>query len=173
MITIEAGLLQDMKVEAIAYGAKDTGEMGGGAAAAVLGAAGEALLPALKKELATSTRSIGEAVITDAFGLNARGIRWIVHVISIIKNTPEGACCPEPNKLPDGITKALQLATKRGARSIAFSMLATGEGRVTPDESARLMLRGVRAFKGLIDVTFALPTPRDHTAMERAMAASF
>jgi O-acetyl-ADP-ribose deacetylase (regulator of RNase III) len=138
----------------------------------VLVAAGEALLPALKNELATSTRSIGDAVITDAFGLKARGIKWIVHVISIIKNTPEGAWCPEPNKLPDGVTKALQLATKKGAQSIAFSMLATGEGRVTPDDAAKLMLRGIRAFKGHIDVTFALPTPRDHTAVQRALAAT-
>jgi hypothetical protein len=29
IITVETGLLQDMKVDAIAYGAKDTGEMGG------------------------------------------------------------------------------------------------------------------------------------------------
>ena len=57
MISVETGVLQDMKVDAIAYGAKDTGEMGGGAAAAVLEAAGPGILALLKRELATSTRA--------------------------------------------------------------------------------------------------------------------
>lgn len=165
--------LQEMKVDAVAYGAKDTGEMGGGAAAAVLAAAGPELLGALSSELARSTRQIGDAVITDAFGLRERGVRWVVHVISIIRNTPQGAWCPHPERLPDGVLKALHLASARGAQSIAFSMLGTGEGRVAPAEAARLMLRGVRAFQGAIDVRFALPTQRDYEAMQAAVRSGW
>ncbi|HYG35622.1 MAG TPA: hypothetical protein VEC99_12600 [Clostridia bacterium] len=40
--------LQILRVDAIGYGAKDTGEMGGGAAAAVLTAAGPEILTALR-----------------------------------------------------------------------------------------------------------------------------
>lgn len=141
--------------------------MGGGAAAAILAGAGERLLPALRAELATSSRQIGDAVVTEAFGLAPRGVKWIVHVISIIKNTPQGAWCPEPEKLGNGVAKALQLASARGARSIAFSMLATGEGRVRPEDAARIMIDAVRRFHregGTIRVLFALPTARDYEA---------
>ena len=149
--------------------------MGGGAAAAILGSAGPDLLPALREELATSTRQVGEAVLTEAFGLRARGVRWIAHVISIIKHTPEGAWCPNPERLYDGVLKALELSAGKRARSIAFSMLATGEGRAKPDDVARFMIRAVRDFHrkgGRMDVTFALPTFRDYEAARRALASA-
>ena len=173
-ILLERGVLEEMTVDVVAYGAKDTGEMGGGAAAAILGAAGPELLVALRAELARSTRQVGEAVLTDAFGLRKRGIRWIAHVISIIKNTPEGAWCPHPEKLHDGVLKALELSAQKGARSIAFSMLGTGEGRVPPADAARSMLRAVQEFHrkgGSLEVTFALPTFRDFDAAQRALTS--
>ncbi len=173
-ILLERGALEEMTVDVIAYGAKDTGEMGGGAAAAILAAAGADLLAALRSELARSTRQIGEAVLTDAFGLRERGIRWIAHVISILKHTPEGAWCPHPDKLYDGVLKALELSAQKGARSIAFSMLGTGEGRVPPADAARFMLRAIRDFHrkgGSLDVTFALPTFRDFDAVQRALTS--
>src|SRR5215831_16077322 len=99
--------LQVLRVDAIAYGAKDTGQMGGGAAASVLMAAGPEVLPEAKLKMASSTRRVGEVVITDSFNLKSRGVRWIVHIISIIKHTPQGAYCPEPERLREGVTRAL------------------------------------------------------------------
>ena len=172
-ILAERTLLQEMKADALAYGAKDTGEMGGGAAQAVLAAAGPELLPALGAALAASTRQIGDAVITDSFRLRARGVRWIVHVLSILKHTPQGAWCPDPDRLYDGVLKGLELAAGKGARSIALSMLGTGEGRVKPRHAARLMVRAARDFHrsgGTMRVAFALPTFRDHEAVQAELA---
>jgi len=161
--------LQILKVDAIGYGAKDTGEMGGGAAAAVLAAAGPEILTELRSQLASSSRRVGDVVITDSFKLRPIGIRWVIHIISIIKHTPQGAYCPQPERLRDGVCAALTLAAKAGARSVAMSALATGEGRVEPRDAARYMLEGVRPFREIQDgagltVTFALPSYRDYEA---------
>src|ERR1051325_10377570 len=79
--------LQILKVDAIGYGAKDTGEMGGGAAAAVLAAAGPEILTELRSRLATSSRRVGDVALTRAFKLEAVGIRRIVHIVSDRKST--------------------------------------------------------------------------------------
>ncbi|HLY74052.1 MAG TPA: macro domain-containing protein [Planctomycetota bacterium] len=166
-VVLERALLEEIPADVIGYGAKDTGEMGGGAAASVLREAGPQLLPALQWELKASTRQVGEVVLTDAFSLQGRGIRWIAHIISIIKNTPEGAWCPRPERLYDGVLKALKLSAGKGARTVAFSMLGTGEGRVKPSDAAGHMIRAVRDFHrrgGELSVTFALPTFRDYEA---------
>lgn len=173
-IGLHRASLVEMRVDALAYGAKDTGEMGGGAAAAVLAAAGPEILDAVRKELAGRSRQIGDAVITDAFALGERGVKWVVHVLSIIKNTPQGAWCPEPEKLRDGVMTGLRLAAGKGAGSIAFSMLGTGEGRVKPPDAARIMVCAIRDFQRSanhpIAVHFALPTPRDFEAVERYLS---
>jgi O-acetyl-ADP-ribose deacetylase (regulator of RNase III) len=174
-IAVERIGLEEAKAEVLAYGAKDTGEMGGGAAASILRVAGPDLIPALRQELARSTRQIGDAVLTDAFGLRDRGVRWIAHVLSIIKNTSEGAWCPKPEKLYDGVMKALELSSEKRVKSIAFSMLGTGEGRVKPADAARIMIRAIQDFQrggGELSVMFALPTFRDYDAVQRLLASS-
>jgi O-acetyl-ADP-ribose deacetylase (regulator of RNase III) len=168
-VTLTRDPLQILKVDAIGYGAKDTGEMGGGAAAAVLAAAGPEILTALRSGLATSSHRVGDVALTRAFKLEAAGIRWIIHIVSIIKHTPEGAYCPQPERLRDGVCAGLLAASKAGARSVAISALGTGEGRVPPSDAARYMLDGVRAFRqsaGASDlaVTFSLPSFRDYEA---------
>jgi O-acetyl-ADP-ribose deacetylase (regulator of RNase III) len=169
IVTLTRDPIQMLSVEAISYGAKDTGEMGGGAAAAILAGAGPELLPTLKSKLATSGRAVGDIVVTESFKLQTLGIRWIVHLISIIKHTPQGAYCPQPERLTNGVIAALHAVSKLGARSIAFSALATGEGRVDPRDAARYMFDGVRAFRAAephssLAVTFSLPSYRDYEA---------
>ena len=169
--------VQILKVDAIAYGAKDTGEMGGGAASSVLMAAGPELLAAAKLMLAKSSRRIGDLAVTDSFKLQPLGIRWIVHIISIIKHTPQGAYCPEPERLREGVHSALREVSKLGAQSIAISALGTGEGRVEPRLAARYMFGGVRAFResepdSKLAVTFSLPSFRDYEAFSAVMSES-
>lgn len=169
VITLTRDPLQVLKVDAIGYGAKDTGEMGGGAAAAVLVAAGPEILTELRSRLAASSRRVGDVVLTRAFKLEAVGIRWVIHIISIIKHTPEGAYCPQPDRLRDGVCAALLTASKAGARSVAISALGTGEGRVPPSDAARYMIDGVKAFRRSAEVsdvavTFSLPSFRDYEA---------
>jgi O-acetyl-ADP-ribose deacetylase (regulator of RNase III) len=161
--------LQILKVDAIGYGAKDTGEMGGGAAAAVLAAAGPEILTELRVKLASSSHRVGDVVLTDSFRLQAVGIRWVIHIVSIIKHTPQGAYCPQPERLRDGVCAALVAASTAGARSMALSALGTGEGRVAPHDAARYMFEGVRAFRQSpsapdLAVTFSLPSFRDYEA---------
>jgi len=169
LVTLTREPLQMLKVDAIGYGAKDTGEMGGGAAAAVLAAAGTEILADLRCKLAGSPHRVGDVVVTPSFKLRCAGVHWVLHIISIIKNTPQGAYCPEPERLRDGVASALGAAHKLGAQSVAFSALGTGEGRVEPREAARYMLEGARAFlqgetKTGLTVTFSLPTYRDYEA---------
>ena len=161
--------LQVLKVDAIGYGAKDTGEMGGGAAAAVLTAAGPDILTDLRVKLASSPRRVGDVVITDSFRLQTVGIRWVIHIISIIKHTAQGAYCPQPERLRDGVCAGLVAASKAGALSVALSALGTGEGRVEPRDAARYMFDGVSAFQqspgvSNLAVTFSLPSYRDYEA---------
>lgn len=173
-ITLTREPLQHLKVDAIAYGAKDTGEMGGGAAAAVLTAAGPELLTELQAKLATSQRQVGDVLLTDSFQLRSTGIRWVVHLISIIKYTPQGAYCPQPERLREGVCAALAAVSQLGAQSIAFSALGTGEGRVTPSAAAKYMLDGVIAFQQSrcaveLAITFSLPTFRDYEAFRNEL----
>jgi O-acetyl-ADP-ribose deacetylase len=169
LVTLTREPLQILKVDAIGYGAKDTGEMGGGAAAAVLAAAGPEILTGLRLRLTDSPRRVGDVVLTDSFKLHAVGIRWVIHIISIIKHTPEGAYCPQPERLRDGVCAALSAAATAGARSVAFSALGTGEGRVAPRDAARYMLDGVSLFRQMssvsgLAVTISLPSYRDYEA---------
>lgn len=169
--------LQMLKVDAIGYGAKDTGDMGGGAAASILVAAGPEVLAAAKSKLAMSSRRVGDVVITDAFKLQPLGIHWIVHIISIIKHTPQGAYCPEPERLREGVVSALREVSKLGARSIAISALGIGEGRVEPKLAAKYMFSGVRAFRETepssnLAVMFSLPSFRDYEAFSEVMSDS-
>ena len=121
--TIGRKRLQEISVDALAYGAKDNGEMGGGAASAILVAAG----------------------------------------------TPQGAWCPEPQRLEEGVFEALRRVHRLGGTSIALSALGTGEGRVKPALAAKLMLSGVKKFyeqykDSTLAVTFSLPSERDFKA---------
>jgi O-acetyl-ADP-ribose deacetylase (regulator of RNase III) len=102
-------------------------------------------------------------------------VKWIVHILSIIKHTPEGAWCPKPEKLRDGVRKGLELAAAKGATSIALSMLGTGEGRVTYADAARLMVAGVkdfrRGFTGEMEIVFSLTNARGYDAVRDHLAA--
>jgi O-acetyl-ADP-ribose deacetylase (regulator of RNase III) len=160
-----------LQVDAIAYGAKDTGEMGGGAAAAIVAAAGSKLIEETRRKLAATTRRVGVAVVTDSFKLRQSGIKWICHIISIITKTSQGDWCPYPEKLYDGVRAGLMLVLETGATSIALSALATGEGRVRPEDAARLMLTAIRDFQEIpanrrLKVILSLPTFDDYEAFE-------
>jgi len=173
--TLTRDALQTLRVDAIGYGAKDTGEMGGGAAASVSTAAGPELLAALRSKLSKSSLRVGDVVITDSFRLQTSGIRWVAHIVSIIKHTAQGAYCPEPERLREGVSKALSAVSKLGARSIAISALGTGEGRVEPRAAARYMFGGVRLFRAAephapLEVTFSLPSYRDYEAFAASLA---
>jgi O-acetyl-ADP-ribose deacetylase (regulator of RNase III) len=171
-ITLTRVPLPEGGADMIAYGAKDTGGMGGGAAQAILKAAGEELQDALRKELARSSRKVGTVVVTRSFRLEQTGPFWIAHIVSIIRNTPQGAWCPEPERLADGVYRTLEEAERLGLIHVTFSALGTGEGRVPPLTTARIMSDSVmRYFRtvrdSLLSVKFSLPSDRDFDAFSR------
>ncbi len=177
MIQLSRKFLEETQADVIGYGAKDTGEMGGGAASSVLKTGGAEILAALKRELPKTTHQVGDVVLTDSFGLKKHGIRSVCHIISIIKYTPQGAYCPEPDRLYNGVEKSLLMATKLNAETIAFSALGTGEGRVKPEDCAKLMIDAVSDFfakhrKSNLKVIFALPSYRDYKAFENLLTSS-
>ena len=160
-----------LKVDAIGYGAKDTGEMGGGAAAAILAAAGQKIIEDARKKLAATDRRVGVAVVTDAHTLRQSGIQWVCHIVSIITKTPQGDWCPYPEKLYDGMLSGLNQVLATGATSFAVSALATGEGRVSSNDAARLMLTAIREFQRVkenrkLKIVLSLPTYDDFTAFK-------
>jgi O-acetyl-ADP-ribose deacetylase (regulator of RNase III) len=161
-------------VHAVAYGAKDTGAMGGGAAAAILAAAGELLVPELRTKLASTSRRVGDAVVTPSFGLASAGIACVGHIVSIITNTPQGDWCPYPEKLYDGVRLSLRQLALEGCRNVALSALATGEGRVKPGDAARIMLEAIRDHQRedsrKLDVVLSLPTREDYDAFDALLA---
>lgn len=175
LVSLTRDPLQVLNVEAVGYGAKDTGEMGGGAAAAILTAAGPEIVPVLKLQLAGLPRRVGDVALTDSFQLRGSGIKWIIHIISIIKHTPQGAWCPQPTRLADGVSAALTAAADAGARSVAFSALGTGEGRVDPRDAARHMFQGVQAFRQKpgapeLRILFSLPSYRDFEVFQSVLS---
>lgn len=163
--------LEQANTDAICYGAKDTGEMGGGAAMAVYQSCGPEVLEAAREALAQTTRQIGEVVYTPAYGHDCTV--FVGHLISIKTGTSQGDWCPEPERLGAGVYKALQTLPQR-ARTLAFSCLATGEGRADPDEIARLMIGATRRFfrdfpDSPVQVLFSLPDHVDYEAFQRAI----
>lgn len=161
--------LQEISADVLAYGAKDTGEMGGGAANAMLVAAGPALRDALRQALSASPRTVGTTIFTKPFDLAPRGVKFVCHIVSIIKDTPKGAYCPEPQKLRSGVLSALKGCQERGVASVALSALGTGEGCVPAQEAARLMLGAISDFStqhpsSHLSITLSLPTFDDYEA---------
>jgi O-acetyl-ADP-ribose deacetylase (regulator of RNase III) len=163
--------LEHAMTDVICYGAKDTGEMGGGAAMAVLQSCGPEVLEAAREALVRTTRQVGEVVFTPAFGHECTV--YVGHVISIKTGTSQGDWCPAPGRLDDGVYQALK-TLPTGAKTVAFSCLATGEGRAEPKEVARMMLGATKRFfrdfpDSDIQVLFSLPDHIDHQAFQNAL----
>ncbi|MCA9776652.1 MAG: macro domain-containing protein [Candidatus Eremiobacteraeota bacterium] len=161
--------LEHANTDAICYGAKDTGEMGGGAAMAVYQSCGPLVLEAARQALTQTSRGVGEVVFTAAYDHECTV--YVGHLISIKTKTSEGDWCPEPERLGDGVYNALKKLPD-GARTVAFSCLATGEGRAHPDKIARLMIGAVRRFfreepESAVQVLFCLPDYDDYQAFQR------
>jgi len=157
-------------ISAVAYGAKDTGAMGGGAAAAILAASGQQLIAEAQKKLANTSRRVGDAVVTGAFGLEKFGILSVCHIVSIITGTSQGDWCPYPDKLYDGVRRGLKLLGLEGPQTVGMSALGTGEGRVKPADAARFMLTAIRDHQRepgrRMHVVLSLPTYEDYEAFE-------
>ena len=126
MIRLVRDSITHINADAICYGAKDNGEMGGGAAAAIVLADGPQVISDAKRVITPNSR-VGDVFYSEAHLLSDKlGVKCIIHLISIIKYTPQGSYCPKPENIRSGVMNALTLAKKLGCQSIAFSAMGTG-----------------------------------------------
>jgi O-acetyl-ADP-ribose deacetylase (regulator of RNase III) len=160
--------LERAMTDVICYGAKDTGEMGGGAAMAVYQSCGPEVLKAAREGLARTSREVGDVIFTPAYDHECTV--YVGHIISIKTGTSQGDWCPDPGRLEEGVYRALETLPS-GPKSVAFSCLATGEGRAKPTEIARLMMGAVKRFfrdfpDSEVQVLFSLPDYEDYQAFQ-------
>lgn len=141
---------------------------------AVYQSCGPEVLEAAKEALATTDRQVGDVVYTHAFDHECS--LYVGHLISIKTGTSQGNWCPDPDRLGQGVYKALA-ELPEGAQTVAFSCLATGEGRAQPEEIARLMLGAARAYfrdhpESETQVLFSLPDFEDYEAFQKLLATN-
>lgn len=171
-ISLSQQVLQESGAEMVAYDAKDSGHIEGS-----LGlCAGPQLESAWREKLAGSSRELGQAYLTPAFGQLARsGTLWVGHIITIIRHTPEGSWCPRPELLARGVETVLRLAEHRQISRVAFCALGTGEGRVPPERCAKILIEAARKHQrefpeSDMRITFCLPADRDYQAFNQVLA---
>lgn len=129
-ITVVVADLTTLEVDAI-VNAANTGLLGGsGVDGAIHRAAGPRLLEHTRTLGGCPT---GEAVLTPAFDLEARGVRAIIHAVGPIWGTDPHADGTEglgyrleDMQLGRCYKHALELAAEHGLRSIAFPAISTG-----------------------------------------------
>lgn len=172
-LSLTQEVLQESGAEMVVYDAKDNGEIDGS-----LGlAAGPQLEKAWRRQLAESTRELGQAHLTPAFGqLERLGTRWVGHIITIVQDTPEGPWCPRPERLAEGVESILSQAEQLRVSRVAITSLGTGQGRVPPERCARILVEAVRKHQrehptSEMRVTFCLPVDRDFQAFQQVLAS--
>ncbi len=166
--------IQEIRCDALAFGAKNTGEISGGPAEAIFKAAGPELLQAGREALARTDRQVGAVGVTRAFNLEKLGVKWICHVVANIKQDLDETMCPRPERLADGVNRSLELIRELGGESIAFAAMGTGAGRVPAERVAQFMLMGVDRFQrkyGSKDpkIVFSLPSYRVFEAFRKCL----
>ena len=136
--------LEQCGAEVLAYASNDRGDMGGGLPQALMLASGDELRRALRAGLAECPRDLGDIVWTPAFKIPKA--RFVAHIVGVKAGEAQGDHCENPGHLEGAVYQTLALAEAAGARTVAFANLATGAGRATADEMARLMIGPMRTY---------------------------
>ena len=142
--------ITELRVEAIVNAANASLLGGGGVDGAIHRAAGPALLAHNRTLGGCPT---GEARITLAFELEARGVKHIIHTVGPVWGTDPRADGSEPlgyrledNQLGQCYQACLELAAAHGARTLAFPGISTGVYGFPKARAAQIAVGHVRAF---------------------------
>ncbi|HSI66423.1 MAG TPA: macro domain-containing protein [Planococcus sp. (in: firmicutes)] len=127
-----------MKTDAIVNAANSSLKMGGGVCGAIFNAAGpEALQQACDR---IGHCDAGEAVHTDAFGLDAK---FIIHTVGPVW---EGGSNNEEALLRNCYRNSLELAHRLGCESIAFPLISSGIFGYPKEPAFRIAISEIEAF---------------------------
>jgi O-acetyl-ADP-ribose deacetylase (regulator of RNase III) len=149
---LTVGDITQLRVEAIVNAADTTLLGGGGVDGAIHQAAGPRLLAHNRTLGGCPT---GEARITPAFDLEARGVKHIIHTVGPIWGTDPRADGSEKlgyrledNQLGQCYQACLDLAAAHGVRTLAFPGISTGVYGFPKPRAAQIAVGHVRAFLG-------------------------
>ncbi len=147
-IEVVVGDITTLSVDVIVNAANTSLLGGGGVDGAIHRAAGPRLLAHNRTLGGCPT---GEAKRTPAFDLEARGIKWIVHVVGPVWGTDPHADGSErlgyrleDVQLAQCYQRALELAAEVGARSIAFPGISTGVYAFPKDRAVKIAVGHAR-----------------------------
>jgi len=119
-IELVQGDITRLEVDAIVTAANSGLRGGGGVDGAVHRAAGPRLLEACRGVGGCPT---GSAVITEAYDLEERGVRFVIHAVGPVW---KGGSKGEADLLRGAYEKSLELADTHDCQSVAFPSISTG-----------------------------------------------
>ena len=162
--------LEESKADVVAYSTQDNADMGGGLPQTLLLRCGEELRVALRAGLAQCPRELGDIVWTPAFQMQPT--RFVAHIIGAKADAPA-----DPGRLEAGVYQTLCLAEQAGLDSVAFANLATGAGRASAAEMARLTIGPARRYfrdcrDSRLTVLLCLPDWQDYEAFQECLSRS-
>jgi O-acetyl-ADP-ribose deacetylase len=154
-----------LAVDAIANAANTQLRHGGGVAAAIARAGGEAVE---RESRAAAPIGLGDAVATTA---GAMPSRWVIHAATMELVGPTSA-----DIIRRATAATLWKAEELGARSLALVAFGTGVGRFPVDEAAAIEVEEVKAHamsgSRLERIVFAVHGEAAREAFSRALAAA-
>lgn len=115
---------------------------GGGVDGVIHRAAGPELLRAIRRIGGTPT---GTAVITPAFGLERRGVRYVIHAVGPVWR---GGDHGEAELLAGAYRRSLELAAANGCPCVAFPSISTGVYGYPAEQAAPVALATIQDFLG-------------------------
>lgn len=167
-LSLVQGDITRQQVDAVVTAANAGLRGGGGVDGAIHSAAGPELLAALRPIGGTPT---GTAVLTPAFRLEERGVRWVIHAVGPVWH---GGTRGEAEALAGAYRHSLDLAAEAGAQSAAFPLISAGiygyPLEQALDVALQTLLAGLEQHPGLQArlVLFGEPTYRaGQAALER------
>ncbi len=166
MIEVVEADVTVLEVDAIANAANSQMLHGGGVAAAIARAGGEAVV---RESRAKAPVPLGDAVETSGGDLPAR---WVIHAVTM--EQPGGTTSADVVRRATAAT--LWKAEELGARSLALVAFGTGVGGFPVDQAAEIEVdearRHLQSGSKLERVLFAVRGAEAREAFERALSAS-
>lgn len=136
-IELYKGNITTLKVDAIVNAANHTLLGGGGVDGAIHRAAGKELLAECQTLNGCKT---GKAKITNGYQLPAL---YVIHTVGPVYN---GGTNNEAKKLASCYKNSLELAAKKGLKTLAFPNISTGVYGYPKKEAAEIAIRTVKQF---------------------------